>query len=140
MSRDLTPHLSTDELIDHVYGLSESAHLGECEGCASRWRAAMDARRSANAEDAPSSEFLAAQRRQIYARIEQPPRRLRWLPALAAAGALAIVGLVWKPPAPPAVHSDAGDAQLFSEVYSMEQSIEPQAAAPIHALFEDGDQ
>ena len=27
--------------------------------------------------------------------------------------------------------------KLFSDVYSMEQSTEPQAATPIHELFED---
>ena len=37
----------------------------------------------------------------------------------------------------PASKADTGDAQLFSEVYSMEQSTEPRGAAPIHALFED---
>jgi hypothetical protein len=32
------------------------------------------------------------------------------------------------------------DAQLFSEVYSMEQSTEPIAAKPIHAIFEQDPQ
>jgi anti-sigma factor RsiW len=136
----MSRHLTTDELIDYVYGLNRSAHLGECDECASRWQAMRTARHAAIAPDEPSSEFWAKQRREIYQRIDQPRRRLRWLPAAAAAGALAIVGLIWKPPAPPAVHPDPGDTQLFSEVYSMEQSIEPQAAAPIHELFEGGDQ
>jgi hypothetical protein len=35
-------------------------------------------------------------------------------------------------------HADpAADAQLFSDVYAMEQSAEPRAAAPIHALIEE---
>jgi hypothetical protein len=29
------------------------------------------------------------------------------------------------------------DAQLFADVYSMEQSLEPSVAAPIHTLFEE---
>jgi hypothetical protein len=36
------------------------------------------------------------------------------------------------------LHTDAAaDAQLFSDVYAMEQSSEPRAAAPIHALIEE---
>jgi anti-sigma factor RsiW len=140
-------HLTTDELIDCVYGLNEdahlSAHLEECRECAARMEAAGRRRRAA-AQAAPvSSEFLAAQRRAIYARIDQPAaRRLHWLPALAAAAALAVVALVYKAPAPQPSHPDSAlsDAQLFSEVYSMEQSTEPAAAAPIHQLFEDSGQ
>ena len=131
-------HLQTDQLIDQIYGLADSTHLRECAECSARWRA-MQARRKELAPAGPvSNEFLAAQRRTIYARLGQPaPHRLRWLPALAAAGVLAIMALVYKPSAPPAAHPDPGDAQLFSEVYSMEQTTEPAAAAPIHELFED---
>ncbi|HLH39726.1 MAG TPA: hypothetical protein VKX39_11310 [Bryobacteraceae bacterium] len=138
-------HLTTDELIDRVYGLNEdadlSAHLRECPECVARMEAARIRRREA-AQAAPvSNEFLAAQRRAIYSRIEKPaPRRLHWLPALAAAAALAVVALVYKAPAPQAPRLDPSDAQLFSEVYSMEQSTEPAAAAPIHQLFEDDGQ
>ncbi len=134
-------HLETDQLIDQIYGLEEYAHLRECAECAARWRAMESRRKELTAPDPVSNEFLAAQRRMIYARMTQPaPHRLRWLPALAAAGVLAIMALVYKPSAPPAAHPDPGDAQLFSEVYSMEQSTEPAAAAPIHELFEDDNQ
>lgn len=133
-------HLQTDQLIDQIYGLEESTHLRECAECAARWRAMQARRKELAPADPVSNEFLAAQRRTIYARMEQPaPHRLRWLPALAAAGVLAIMALVYKPSAPPTAHPDPGDAQLFSEVYSMEQSTEPAAAAPIHELFEDED-
>jgi hypothetical protein len=100
-----------------------------------------------------SSDFLAAQRRKIYARLGEAPRaRMAWAPALVAAGLLVICGVaVYRPlsaPAPGVVkfashdspraaQPDAADAQLFSEVYSMEQSVEPSVAAPIHTLFED---
>ena len=131
-------HLQVDQLIDQIYGLEDHAHLRLCAECAARWRATQARRKELAPSDPVSNEFLAAQRRTIYARLEQPaPRRLRWLPALAAAGVLAIMALVYKPSAPPVVRPDPGDAQLFSEVYSMEQSTEPAAAAPIHELFED---
>jgi hypothetical protein len=36
--------------------------------------------------------------------------------------------------------TEAVDAQIFSDVYSMEQSMEPLAAKPIHALFDQDQQ
>jgi hypothetical protein len=59
---------------------------------------------------------------------------MKWAPALAASCLLAVGVFLYRPaPAPhPAVVSDA---QLFSDVYSMEQSVEPRAAEPIHELF-----
>lgn len=136
----MKPHLTTDELIDQVYGLEEHAHLKECAGCAARGRAIEALRRELAQPQPVSDEFLAAQRRAIYARIEQPAtHRLRWLPALAAAAVLAAVAFVHLN-TPPVTHPDPADEQLFSEVYSMEQSSEPQAAAPIHELFDDSGQ
>ena len=136
----MKPHLSTDELIEEVYGLSGHAHLKECPACAARLRR-MEAVRHQAARPGPvSEEFLAAQRRGVYARIAEPAaHRLRWLPALAAAAVLAVVALVHMS-TPPVAHPDSGDEQLFSEVYSMEQSSEPQAAAPIHELFDESGQ
>lgn len=134
-------HLTIDQLIDRVYELNGSDHIRECPECAARLEAMETLRRETTPAQPVSDEFLASQRRLIYSRIEHPPaRRLRWLPALAAAGALATVALVYRPPAPPAVHPEPTDAQLFSEVYSMEQSTEPAAGAPIHELFEDNNQ
>jgi len=43
-------------------------------------------------------------------------------------------------PAPkeqPRRNAEISDAQLFREVYSMEQSMEPAAVAPARALFEE---
>jgi hypothetical protein len=63
---------------------------------------------------------------------------MTWAPALAAAALLAIGIAVYRPaPAPAPLRPDAADAQLFADVYSMEQSVEPSVAAPIHSLFED---
>jgi len=132
-------HLTDDELIDRLYGLNEDGgHLAACETCAARWKAVELRRRELAPAEPVSSDFLAAQRRKIHARLgEGPSVRLKWIPALAAAGVLAVVMMVYRPAAAPAPHTDPGDAQLFAEVYSMEQSTEPQAAAPIHELFED---
>ena len=63
---------------------------------------------------------------------------MRWAPALAAACLLADRHA--RESSVPRRRMRTGsraDAQLFSDVYSMEQSTEPRAAAPIHALFEE---
>ena len=133
-------HLNDDELIGRLYGieLSESdRHLEECEQCSAR-RAELQLRKSqVTAPPAIADEVLAAQRRRIYMRMDEPGPRRRWVPAVAAAALLA-VGLFFYRPAPaPPLRPEPGDEQLFSEVYSMAQSTEPEAAAPIHALFEE---
>jgi hypothetical protein len=136
-------HLNNDELIDRLYGVevdARSEHLESCTDCRGRLN---EMRRVKTASVAPapvSSDFLAAQRRNIYARLDEKPRTgLAWAPALAAAALLAIGVAVYRPESP-VMHSaspDAADAQLFAEVYSMEQSVEPSIAAPIHTLFVD---
>jgi anti-sigma factor RsiW len=139
-------HLNDDALLDALYGLaSHEPHLRECPVCAGRvseWRRKRESLADAADVGADvSSEFLAAQRRKIYERLEQPqPKRLRWAPALAMACLVAVGVLVYHPATPPAPqqHGDVSDSQLFSDAYSMDQSLEPSAAAPIHALFEGG--
>jgi hypothetical protein len=147
-------HLSEDILLDAVYGIADAdaeAHVNACAACAGRlseWRQ----KRAAADSGEVSSEFLAAQRREIYRRLSDgpfpgrfqemlPSLRLRrlWAPALAAACALALGLFVYHPgrPAKPAVTAEAGDAQLFGDVFSMEQSLEPSATAPVRALFQE---
>jgi anti-sigma factor RsiW len=135
-------HLSEDALLDAVYGIAGSgaeAHLRRCADCAQRLHEWHEKRAAAVERVEISGEFLAEQRKKIYERIEQPSRKhWLWAPGLAAACALAVGVFVYHP-APkeqPQRHAEISDAQLFGEVYSMEQSLEPAAAAPAHALFE----
>lgn len=135
-------HLSEDGLLDAVYGIAGSAaeaHLRRCADCAQRLHEWHEKRAAVESVEI-SSDFLAAQRKKIYERIEQPSRKhWLWAPGLAAACALAIGVFVYHPAAkePPQRHTEISDAQLFGEVYSMEQSLEPAAAAPARALFEE---
>ena len=139
-------HLSEDALLDAVYGIAGSAaeaHLRRCADCAQRLQEWHEKRAAAveSVENIEiSGEFLAAQRKKIYERIERPSRKhWLWAPGLAAACALAIGVFVYHP-APkeqPRRNAEISDAQLFGEVYSMEQSLEPTAAAPARALFEE---
>lgn len=136
-------HLKTDELIDRLYGLesvSTGEHLDRCADCRSRWNEMLQVKAELASPPTASNEFLAAQRRNIYARLgEERKTRMAWAPALAAAALLAIGVAVYRP-APAPVHlavPDAADAQLFADVYSMEQAMEPSVAAPIHTMFEE---
>jgi hypothetical protein len=137
-------HLTTDQLVDQLYGLVSGEyfsgeHLNSCAECSARLEELRE-RRAMAAESVPvAHDFLAAQRRNIYARMgEHPQTRMKWVPALAAA-CLVIAGVsTWRPStqvAKPEILTER-DAQLFSDVYSMEQSMEPLAAKPIHAIFE----
>lgn len=151
-------HLSQDELLDQLYALGgKQAHLLECADCSLRLEAMAAAKARLRPEELPvTPEFLAAQRRGVHARVKRSealPTRLA--PALAAAFLLAICVFLLRPhaqtrsvpvPVAAAVQADsvasavASNDQLFSDLYSMEQTFEPRAAAPIRALFEeDGD-
>jgi hypothetical protein len=141
-------HLSETELVDRLYGLiEEPEHLRQCATCSERWENLRERKAHLTAEPAVSAEFLAAQRARIRARLEQPVRwGYRWASA-AAAACLVVAGLSVYPPTPTkpvAPHEaqtggpvDPSDAQLFAEVVSIEDTMEPRAAAPIHALFEE---
>ena len=86
-----------------------------------------------------SQDFLAAQRRSIYRRLDEPRRNwvaLRWV--LSVAMLLLLVASVTferlhrAEPAPA-----ISDEQLFSDLASMEQRAAPKAIQPIHGLFEE---
>jgi hypothetical protein len=146
------PHLSDDELIALLYGLGDAeGHLAHCPECGERWNAMHRALGMARAESAPILEIdgrrLAAQRQQILERLENPSSGLRastWIPAATAAALLAVAMFLQQhtqvAPAVPAAKMTVNtetDAELFTDVYSMEQDVEPRAAAPIRALFQE---
>jgi len=98
------------------------------------------------AEPEVSAEFLAAQRRGIYRRLDEPRRNvfaLRWalsfvMLLLIAAGGLTLerrhnTGAAIST----TVSATASDDQLFSDLSAMEQTNEPKAIQPIHGLFQE---
>lgn len=153
MKQHLSHHLSDDELLDRMYGLGEIgvAHLRECAECSARFQA-LERRRaevvaaSSTANEAVWNQLFPAQRRAIYSRLGQAPAaRLHWAPAALAVAFLLVMSVFLARPhqayrqvRPPDAASgmELREEQLFSDLYSMEQSDEPRAAAPIHALFE----
>jgi hypothetical protein len=143
-------HLTTDELVDRLYGVGAGDHLNDCAECSERFQKLRERREMAAEPAVVSHGFLAAQRRSIYARMgEKPQGRTKWVPALAAAACLLAVGVVARLPevnraevnrASQVAKPVVVDPQLFADVYSMEQSMEPLAAKPIDALFEQDQQ
>jgi hypothetical protein len=89
-----------------------------------------------------SSEFLAAQRRNIYRRLDSPRRNWApksWVLSLAMLLLMFAGGLTLERrhrTAPPAA-TPLSDDQLFSDLSAMEQSNEPKAIQPIHGLFQE---
>jgi len=137
-------HLSEDALLDAVYGIAGNdaeAHVRRCTDCALRLQEWNEKRAAAAACVEIPDEFLASQRRKIYERMERPsPSRWLWAPGLVAACALTVGIFVYHPAPrqqPMNQHAEISDAQLFHDVYSMEQAAEPAAAAPARALFEE---
>jgi hypothetical protein len=85
-----------------------------------------------------SPEFLAAQRRSIYQKMEQTHQGggvLRWALSLAMLLVLVAGGITFerRPKPAPAI----SDEQLFSDLSAMEQRTEPKAIQPMHSLFQE---
>ena len=143
----LTPeHLSNDVLLNVIYGIASQdaeEHLRACPDCAGRVSERKQMRAAAADAGELSNDFLAAQRREIYQRLSEKPSRKRvWAPVLAAACALAVGVFVYRPGTEPkpVANTEANDLQLFADVFSMEQSLEPSATASVRVLFEEQEQ
>ena len=154
----LSGHWTDEQMIDHLYGIGpEDNHLAGCEECTGRL-SVMVANRSAveetvSAGDGLTSDFLAAQRRKIYARIDQRSKWSsgrsiwRWASAAAAitvvGGGLAVLDqthsldLVRHVDQKAQVSSRISDTQLADEVSLLADSPEPQPTAPLQALFSE---
>jgi len=130
-------HWTEIDFQNWLYGLKDrDPHVEQCADCQAELTRLQMERRRITQEPEVSSDFLAAQRRNIYSRLEAGPHRnMAWRWVLSTAMLLAIVfGLTvptWHKTAPA-----ISDEQLFSDLSAMEQSAEPKAIAPMHNLFE----
>ena len=137
-------HLSEDALLDAVYGIAGNAaeaHLRRCADCAQRLHEWHEKRAAAVESVEISSDFLAAQRKKIYERIERPSRKhWLWAPGLAAACALAIGVFVYHPAAERAAATAtrrSATRNCSARFIPWNNRLEPAAAAPARALFEE---
>lgn len=150
-SKALSEHLADEEILGFLYaGAAQESrvalHLANCADCR-RLLQSMPAQRAAteqhySAANDVSFEFLTAQRRSIYARIERQENAgwwfgtRRWVAAAGLAVALASGVAVYEQqtrPPQPAI----SDAQLAAEVGQFANDSTPQPAEPISALFEE---
>ena len=146
MESKVSGHWTDEQLIAYLYGLeSADAHFSACDECQGRVAAMRAQRRAIDAasHEQVSFDFLAAQRRTIYARLTNKTpwwsnaQVRRW--ASAAAAVLVMGGglLVYQEKqAHRSADSTVSDAQLAQDVSRMAQDAEPQSTAPLEALFE----
>jgi hypothetical protein len=142
-------HWTDDELIEHQYGLRpEDGHLAACTVCQKHLRSMQSARQAVELSSSDydvSFEFLAAQRRQIYARITE---RLHWWSQFpirrwaSAAATLSVLGGAFvlhqaRIAQRSATDAKVSDVQLAREVSGMADDAEPPPTAPLQALFEE---
>ncbi len=143
----LSGHWTDEQLIAHLYDLGpDDGHIHGCAVCQERLSNMQASRRAIEAAESPGNvgfDFLAAQRRRIYARLTQPVHWWsqfeirRWVSA--AATILAIGGglLLYEENHRQQMMDKVSDAQLAQEVSSMAQDAEPQPTAPLQELFDE---
>lgn len=147
MESKVSGHWTDEQLIEHLYGLTDDArHVDACADCQARL-SSMRARRHVvekhSVDEDASFEFLAAQRRKIYAKLTEPRhfwsdgRLRRWASAAATVAVLGGGFLVYEDHRQQVMDNRVSDAQLAQEVSSMAQESEPQPTAPLQVLFEE---
>ena len=134
-------HLSDEDLINRLYELGrEDSHLDECEECRARWLELLARRQRLLVTPQVPAELLAGQRRSIYQRLETERSGfgpIRFAPAVAAVSVVVLGVLLSRPVPAPQPTLAVNDAHFFTEIYSLVESTEPEAVAPIYGLFED---
>ena len=151
----MTRHWTLDELMDRLYGIREAdEHLASCRECGLRIEDLQRRRAASVVSPELTAGEWACRKAAVLERIESPSRRIpSWVPAMTAAACLAVIALLTQhstllparvtPPAADSAVAGAtpvSDAQLFADIYSVEESDEPRAAAPIHELFQEEQQ
>jgi anti-sigma-K factor RskA len=131
-------HWMEKDFQEWLYGLKEEdAHVASCPQCRGELERLTQERRRIVAQPEVSQDFLAAQRRSIYSRLDQPLHNwhtLRWVLSAAMLLVMALgVTLELRHRTAPAI----SDEQLFSDLSAIEQSAEPKAIQPMHGLFQE---
>ena len=145
MQSNVSGHWTDDQLVAHLYGVGPGDnHLLACSACQGRLSDMRSYRDGVEQTPIVSTEFLAAQRRQIYAKIAQSERwwsGMRMRRIASATATLLVLGgglMVYEEHHQQDVmHESVSDAQLAAQVSSMAQDSEPGPTAPLQALFEE---
>ena len=143
-------HWTDDDLIAYIYGIPPTDnHLETCSLCQQRVRSMRTNRQTIEEGqlsdvDDVTFEFLAAQRRKVYARLDQPAAwwsalRMRHWASAATTLLLILCGLLMFQEQTVKQQSvkTISDAQLSQEVGQMAQADEPSPTEPLEALFQE---
>ncbi len=141
----LSGHWTDAQIIAHVYGVGPGdGHLDGCRECQSRLSVIEARRQALRSAEEVSFDLLAAQRRQIYAKLTKPAhwwsgfQLRRWASAAAAVLLLGGSALYYEEHQNrQAANNMLSDAQLAQDVSRMSENPEAQPTAPLQALFEE---
>lgn len=134
-------HWTDEQLVDHLYGVGPAdGHLDQCELCLNRCSSMKMRRQQLSPVELVSDDFLAAQRRAIYARMSQPHRWWNDVPVRHWAAAATMFTVL---AGSAALYQDhrrevaeaKADAHLAQEVSQMAFESESPATAPLQGLF-----
>ncbi len=132
-------HWNETDFNQLLYGVKdEDSHLRECAACRAELDRLRTVRQRVLAETEVSQEFLDAQRRSIYNRLNHSMRNfapLRW--ALSVGMLLVLAAGITIPRYLKSPVTLTTDEQLYSDLTAIEQTDEPKAIQPLHKLFED---
>jgi hypothetical protein len=134
-------HWTDEQLLEHLYGIGPADdHLDQCELCSNRLSSMQTRRLRLSGEEPVGDDFLAAQRRAIYARMSKPhhwwndvPVR-HWAAAAAMFTVLAGSAALYQDHRREIAEAQA-DAQLAQDVSQMSFDSESKATAPLQGLF-----
>lgn len=133
----MSGHWTDEDLIQHIYGIGpEDAHIEKCFDCQERLSAMQASRIAVERPEEVSFELLAAQRRNVYARVSQPVRwNVRGWVSVAATVLVIAGGLIVYEQDHHKVR--VSDTQLALDASRMAADSVPDAAAPLKALFQE---
>lgn len=138
-------HWTEEDVTRWLYGVQDDCtHLEHCDACRNKSEQAKAVRdRHIRTPHAVSADLLTAQRRAIYARMQQSGSGFGSTLILRLSASLALLMLVvivsfsmLRRPAYAPLASPA-DARLYSDMVAIDQSSEPRAIQPIEKLFEE---
>jgi hypothetical protein len=141
---NLSGHWTDEELVNVLYGVGpEGKHLEGCADCQARLTDMRANRAKVETAQDVSFDFLAAQRRAIYQRIEQPARWWSSFSVRRVAAGIATVAVLTgsaymyeQNRAVEMAKERAADAKLLQEVSAMAMDSGSASAEPLQGLFE----
>jgi hypothetical protein len=132
-------HYSDDDLVALLLGMGPAdAHLANCELCSGRWRKFQKVHQLRRAEIEVPADLLAAQRRAVYARVDQKPGKFRsaWLPLPVVALLVLLIIAVFRPASQKITTDVISEDKALQDVFTVASRIDAAGLKPVKSLFE----